>query len=167
MDENDAMGTNKPYLRRLLLNRSDWMEQRLYANAELNGYGDVTAAMSRLFAHLAGRPVGLSELARRLTVTRQAVHKLASEAARLGYVEFIDCEKDARVKLLGFTQKGWDMAESAEAELDAIEADLARQIGAEQLAALKAILSSPWSKLERSRQREKGRTAPHQAGTPD
>jgi DNA-binding MarR family transcriptional regulator len=143
------MGKNKPYLRRLLLNRSDWMEQRLYANAELHGYGDVTAAMSRLFAHLAGRPVGLSELARRLAVTRQAVHKLASEAARLGYIDFFDNEDDARVKLLRFTQKGWDMAESAETELGAIEADLAAQLGADKLALLKSILASPWSNGER------------------
>ena len=36
------MGTKKAYLRRLLLDRSNWIEQRLIDHAEINGYGDVT-----------------------------------------------------------------------------------------------------------------------------
>src|SRR5436309_680597 len=101
----------KPRLRQLLLARSNWMEKRLHAEAERNGYGEVTEAMSRLCAHLVGRPVGLSELARRLSVSRQAVHKLSTEAAKLGIVEFVPSEADARVILLRFTQKGWEMVE--------------------------------------------------------
>ena len=88
------METDKLFLRRLLQSRSEWVEQRLNANAARNGYGDVTPAMSRLLANLLGRPLGLSDLARRLAVSRQAVHKLASEAAQLGYVEFVDSEAD-------------------------------------------------------------------------
>jgi len=89
-------------------------------------------------------------------VSRQAVHKLASEAAQLGYVEFVDSEADARIKLLRFTEKGWDMAESAEQQLDAIEAEIEAQIGPERMAQLKQILAMPWSadeaeKLPRTR----------------
>ncbi len=159
------MRQHKPFLRRLLLSRTDWMEQRLIANAERNGYGDVTAAMSRLCAHLAGRPMGLSELARRLAVSRQAVHKLASEAASLGYVEFIDSEKDGRIKLLRFTQKGWDMAESAERELLAIETELAQQIGADRLELLREILALPWSAQERERRDQRGAPQPAMTST--
>lgn len=142
------MKSYKPYLRHLLLSRSNWMEERLYANAERNGYGDVTPAMSRLFAHLAGKPQPLSELARRLSVTRQAIHKLALEGARLGYVELVDSEQDARVKLLRFTAKGQDMARSAERELILIETELTGQIGAERLQLLKEVLALPWSPEE-------------------
>ena len=150
------METDKLFLRRLLQSRSEWVEQRLNANAARNGYGDVTPAMSRLLANLLGRPLGLSELARRLAVSRQAVHKLANEAAQLGYVEFVDSEADARIKLLRFTEKGWDMAESAEQQLDAIEAEIEARIGPERMAQLKQILAMPWSadeaeKLPRTR----------------
>ena len=144
------MGTKKAYLRRLLLDRSNWIEQRLIDHAEINGYGDVTPAMSRLFAHLAGsKPISLSELGRRLSVTRQAVHKLANEAARLNYVEFFDSEDDARIKLLRFTQRGRDMAKSAEKELDGIEAELTLQIGETRLTQLKSTLALPWEEAER------------------
>lgn len=143
----------KLFLRQLLLSRSDWMEKRLHAEAERNGYGNVTEAMSRLCAHLVGRPIGLSELARRLAVSRQAVHKLASEAAKLGILEFVQSETDARVMLLRFTQKGWAMAESATRELEAIEDNLAREIGADKLETLKEILAMPWTADETSSRR--------------
>uniref|UniRef100_UPI003340F363 MarR family winged helix-turn-helix transcriptional regulator n=1 Tax=Castellaniella defragrans TaxID=75697 RepID=UPI003340F363 len=142
------MGKNKPYLRQLLLMRSDWMECRLYANAERHGYGNATPAMSRLFALLGRKPVGLSELARRLTISRQAVHKLAQSAVQLGYIEFVDSDSDARVKLVRFTQKGWDMVASAERELDAIEEALSAQIGADRLQQLKDLLAMPWVSTE-------------------
>lgn len=143
----------KLYLRHLLLSRSDWMEQRLFDGAERNGYGDLSPAMARMCAHLAGRPLSLSELARRLTVSRQAVHKLAAETANLGYVEFVDSEDDARVKLLRFTPKGWEMAESARSELEAIEAQLAAQVGADKLEQLKTLLAMPWAADEPVRRR--------------
>lgn len=135
-----------PVLHQLLLNRSQWMNTRLVERAARNGYGEVTDAMARMFAHLAkGRPLGLSELARRLAVSRQAVHQLANEAAALGLVEFVPSESDGRVKLLRFTQKGWAMSDSAVRELQTIEAELAAQIGTEDLAALKRILARAWS----------------------
>jgi DNA-binding MarR family transcriptional regulator len=139
------MKPHKTLLRYLLLARSDWMEARIMEGAHRNGYGDVTAAMSRLFAQLRGRPVGLSELARALTVSRQAVHQLAMEAAQLGLVEFVASESDGRVKLLRFTQKGWAMSESAARELERIESELAQQIGADDLAELRRILGKAWS----------------------
>lgn len=143
-----------PYLRQLLMQRHDWMEQRLYEKAAQNGYGDITPAMVRLLALLAtGRPQGLSDLARRLGVSRQAVHRLANDVAALGYVEFVDSEDDARVKLLRYTQKGWRMAESAEGELDRIEQRLAQAIGAERLATLKELLALPWSAEEKAKRK--------------
>lgn len=144
------MTKHKTYLRQLLLARSDWMEKRLHAEAERNGYSEITEAMSRLCAHLVGRPVGLSELSRRLGVSRQAAHKLSKEIARLGFVEFIASETDARVLLVRFTQKGWDMADSATRQLEAIEAEIVREIGEEKMETLKTLLAIPWTDDEKA-----------------
>lgn len=147
------MSSTKPYLRQLLSWRSAWVERELIARAEKNGYGDVTMAMSRLCAHLGGRPLGLSELGRRLSISRQAVHKIANEAAALGYVEFVDSDEDARVKLLRFTQKGWDMSEAAQAELERIEGEVADFIGHDKASQLWELLAMPWSSLEKAKKR--------------
>ncbi|WP_431777868.1 MarR family winged helix-turn-helix transcriptional regulator [Ottowia caeni] len=138
------MTSHKNLLRHLLMARSSWMEEQVTAAASLHGYPYVTTAMNRLFAHLGGRPIGLSELARRLSVSRQAVHKLASEAEKLGLVEFVPDESDKRVMLLRFTQKGWRMSESAAASFVKMEEELARHIGKENVEELRRILSLPW-----------------------
>jgi len=149
IDRGDVMTAHKLLLRHWLLARSDWMEARVMEYAERNGYGHITIAMNRLFAQLGGRPLGLSELARRMSISRQAVYKLALEAERHGLVEFVDSELDGRVKLLRFSQKGWAMSEQAAQDFARIEAELATQIGDDNLTALKSILSMPWSTSER------------------
>ncbi len=138
------MAQPDPYLRNLLLARSEWMEERVLQGARRNGYGNVTPAMNRLFAHMGHRPVGLSELARRLTVSRQAVHQLAREAERLGLVEFVASPDDARVRLLQFSAEGRAMSASAANELRAIEAELRLALGEEDFAALQRILARQW-----------------------
>ncbi len=127
------------------MTRFDWMEARVMESAQRAGYGGVTTAMNRMFAHLHGKPIGLSELARRLSVSRQAVHQLASEAAALGLVEFVPSERDGRVKLLRFTQQGWVMVDSAMQAFERIEHELVQQLGAADVAALRRILAQPWS----------------------
>lgn len=153
------MISHKKLLRYWLLQRSDWMETRVAELAKANGYGHVAAALNRFFAQLGGRPLGLSELARRMSISRQAVHKLAVEAQRLGLVEFIESEHDGRVKLLQFSKEGRAMSEKAARDFERMEHDLAAQIGAENVETLKRILSMPWSDDER-------RTAPSASKTP-
>lgn len=112
--------------------------------ARRNGYGFVTPAMNRLFAHMGRRPVGLSELARRLAVSRQAVHKLACEAAEHGLVEFVESETDGRVKLLRFTREGWAMSANATQELRRIEQELVDALGEDDVNELRRILTRAW-----------------------
>lgn len=147
------------YLRHLLLSRSEWMEERVFEKAAQNGYGDITAAMSRLYAHLGGGPRPLSDLARRLAISRQAVHKMAKEGVRMGYVELTESPTDARVKLLGFTEKGRAMAASARETMEAIETRLTAQLGADQLDAIKQILAQAWTPEEAHQRQSKANAA--------
>lgn len=142
------MAKNRIYLRSLLLQRFNWIEERVMEKAREHGYHEVTPAMSRLFGNMVGQPVGLSDLSRRMGVTRQAVHKLANEAARLGLVEFVASPQDARVVRLQFTQAGWEMSATAAKDFEEIEAGLKQQLGARNLAELKRLLQLPWDAQE-------------------
>jgi DNA-binding MarR family transcriptional regulator len=135
---------SKPYLRNLLLYRTDWMESRVVESARRNGDTYLTPAMSRMFAYVARGPIGVSALARHLGVSRQGIHKLASEAARLGLIEFVDSPDDRRIKLLRFTGKGRAMSVSAVREFLAIEDELAAMIGRHDVDELRRILSKAW-----------------------
>ena len=138
----------RPYLRTLLMRRTDWMESRVLEAASRNGYGAITPAMNRLFGHMRSRAMSLSELARQLGVSRQAVHQIAGQAQMLGLVELLANAQDARVKLVRFTSAGRAMSNCAALELEAIERSLAERLGERDLKALKRILSRVWSNDE-------------------
>ena len=139
-----TMPKSQPYLRNLLLYRTEWMEARVVEGARRNGDAYLTPAMSRMFGYIARGPIGVSALARHLGVSRQSVHKLAVEAARLDLIEFIDSPTDRRIKLLAFTGKGHTMSVSAVREFASIEKELAKQIGQRDVDELRRILSKAW-----------------------
>jgi DNA-binding MarR family transcriptional regulator len=132
------------YLRYLLAHRTNWMEQQLYAGAAEEGYGYVTPAMSRMFGQMGKEPVSLSELARRLIVSRQAVHQMANEAVRHGLVELVDSPTNKRVRLVKFTEQGRAMFASGTKTLAKIERGLGKRIGSEDLETLRRILAKNW-----------------------
>jgi len=132
-------------LRQLLRERHEWMEAQVFEGAERGGYGGVTPAMSRLYGHIRREPVGLSELARQLGVSRQAIHKMVGEAVQMGFLELVDSEEDKRIKLVRFSEKGLRMAESARQEMESIEQRVAEKIGQKDLEELRRILAKAWS----------------------
>jgi DNA-binding MarR family transcriptional regulator len=131
-------------LRQLLLQRSDWFENRVLQEAPRFGYDFVTPAMHRLFVHMSSKPVSTSELARRLAVSRQAVHQTVAEACRRGITELVDDPRDARVRNVRYTDKGIQMVRSAWRVASRIEARLERRLGVRDMATLRRILSKDW-----------------------
>ena len=131
-------------LRQLLLLRSDWFEERVLRAAPRYGYRFVTPAMHRLFAHMPAKPVSISELARRLAVSRQAVHQTVAAACRRGIVELLDDPEDGRARKVRFTAKGMKMVKSAALVVRGIEAELERRLGPKELATLRRILAKAW-----------------------
>lgn len=142
------MVARKRYLRPLLIARTEWMEARVLRGAFPNGYGHITPALVRMFSLMGGRPIGLSDLARRLVVSRQAAHKLANQAADLGLVEFVQSKTDKRVKLIQFSQDGWAMSDAVRNELEKIEAELIAHLGQKNVEELRRILMLPWPGTE-------------------
>lgn len=140
-DSEDLAARN---LRQLLLQRSDWFEERVLEAAPRHGYHFVTPAMHRLFAHMSTKPVGISDLARRLAVSRQAVHQTVAEACRRGIVELVDDPSDARVRKVRFTASGMNMVRSASQAVRSVERHLEQKLGARDLATLRRILAKDW-----------------------
>ena len=100
------MSAARQTLRNLLMSRHEWLYDRAFATAADYGYGDVTPAMARVFVQVARGPIGISELARRLAISRQSVHETVSVACDLGLVELADDPEDRRVRIVQFTESG-------------------------------------------------------------
>lgn len=142
------MKVNPPYLRQLLSQKYDWIENKLHQMTKMTGYGHLTPALTRLFGHIRKKPISVSDLARRMMISRQAVHKLLIEAQDMGYVELIDDEHDKRIKLVQFTPSGLEMSQTCINDLIKIEQELTQILGAEDFSHLKRILTQDWNKQD-------------------
>lgn len=131
-------------LRLLLRSRLEWMEDRLMANAEKNGYGYVSPSMARLYSYLGNEPIPMSELARRLKISRQAVHQLVAEGINSDFLTLVNSPHDKRIKLVKFSTNGKEMSKVALAELRQIEQELENSLGLENVQALRRILELDW-----------------------
>jgi DNA-binding MarR family transcriptional regulator len=98
------------------------------------------AAYTSLFPHLSFDGVRVSELARRLEVSKQAVSQTLAELAQLGMVELVDDPSDGRAKLARFTAAGADALAKGVGVLKAIEGELAEQIGERKMRGLHEAL---------------------------
>lgn len=126
------------------MQRYMWIETRLQERAELSGFGHVSQAITRMFGQMSRKPISISELAKRMVISRQAVHQLVREAENYGLIELIPSTEDKRVKLVQFTKAGREMYLDATQTLEAIERELAKSIGADKVEQLRAILSDSW-----------------------
>ncbi len=108
---------------------------------ELTRQGHADARPAHGFALQAiGAGVTASELGRRLGVSKQAAGKTVDRLVRLGYVERVASEADARAKVVRLTPLGLDLLNRSAAIFDELRAEWVRALGAEQVAAVEAAL---------------------------
>lgn len=103
-------------------------------------YDYLTPAQSRLLANMGGKPMSMSDLGRRLAISRQAVHKMVMELARRGILALQDDPTRRHGKLVVYTDKGRQLNRAGAQLIDAIEHQVAQKIGPDDLATLKRLL---------------------------
>ena len=131
-------------LKQLLLARSDWFAREIMSGVRRSEFSYITPAQSRLLAHMGGKPCSMSELARRLAISRQAVHKTVAELARRGILEIRDDPERRNAKLVVYTERGRQVNRAGAQIIERLEERIAGRIGRERLAELKALLDAAW-----------------------
>ena len=133
-----------PNLKQLLLARSDWFAREIMKGVRSSEYAFITPAQSRLLAHMGGKPTSMAELARRLAISRQAVHKTVTELARRGILELRDDPRRGNSKLVVYTEKGRLLNRAGAQIIGQIEERIARSIGSDGVAQLRRLLAADW-----------------------
>ncbi len=128
-------------LKQLLISSNDWVAREVMKGVQHTEYAYLTTAQSRMLAHMGGKPMAMSELAGKLSISRQAVHKTVMELSRRGVLEVRDDPARRHGKLLCYTEKGRHLNRAGAQLIDNIEAGIAQRIGAEDLKTLKTLLS--------------------------
>lgn len=114
------------------------------------GYADFTLAQARVAARIGPEGTRLTELAEQAQVTKQTAGFLVDQLERAGYVERVPDPRDARAKLVRFSDKGREViacARKVEAEIAAEwEAHLGprRMKDLRETLALLREITDPW-----------------------
>jgi len=112
------------------------------AEAELSarGYPGITAANEFALGAIAEGAGSASDLARRLSVSKQAAAKTIAVLEQRGYVGRADDPEDSRRKLLTVTPLGHSAMREGQAIMDDLRTAWGHKIGADELLRLEANL---------------------------
>lgn len=109
----------------------------------------IRAAHTSLFPHIDLAGTRLTELARRVGISKQAVAQLVDELQDMGVVERVPDPADGRAKLIRFTSDGGLVLFRGLELLRSLEAELREEIGARHMDRLHAALLALEPVLER------------------
>jgi DNA-binding MarR family transcriptional regulator len=98
-------------------------------------------------------PLGMrtTELAAAARITKQSMSAVVEELEALGYVERVDDPSDGRAKLVRLRKRGREAGRLLRAAVRRVEADWARRVGTQRLAALRSTLADLVASLESER----------------
>jgi DNA-binding MarR family transcriptional regulator len=82
-----------------------------------------------------------TELARAALTSKQAMNRLIQGLERLGYVQRTAAEDDGRARIVRLTERGWQATAIIHKTAAKIERELAAELGADRLEALKRELA--------------------------
>ena len=137
-DYKDFLETN---FMRLTMELVEWMEREM---VELNKTSKYRGSISeiRLFNALRGQEKSISELARIMNISRQAVHKTAHKLVDLGFLELISEDGNKKNRIIKITTLGQEIRKQGAEYLMEIERKLCWNLGERNLEFMKTILSS-------------------------
>ena len=106
------------------------------------GHAEVRSAHGAVFQHLDDTGTTVSTLAERAQMTKQAMAELVLHLERQGYVTRTPDPDDRRAKLVIPTERGREVVGIAQDLVPEIEERLARLLGSERVASLRADLET-------------------------
>jgi len=129
---------------RLLLDAFNWFDASLLASLKEQGWPDLSRSLSMVMAYLDSDGIRISELARRLGVSRQAAQKSVKELERLKLVKTEVDPTNSSAKTVVLTDQGKANVTAALDAFSEIEMQLSRRIGSADLASMRKTLEKDW-----------------------
>ena len=132
----------------LLFRAARLVNERAVANARSAGATRLRLAHTQLFPHIAFDGTRMTEIAKRLEVTKQAIGPLVDDLVAAGMVERIPDPRDQRAKLIRWTRQGRRALEHGLGVLARLERDIAATVGAQRMTALAGTLEAVIAALD-------------------
>lgn len=104
------------------------------------GFADLRSHHTPLFMVIDPAGTRPSDLARRAHLTKQAMGEQLTYLLDRGYLEQLPDPSDGRAKLVRLTERGWAAVAAGEAVVNAFDAWLDGEVGADQVQATRRLL---------------------------
>jgi DNA-binding MarR family transcriptional regulator len=127
-----------------LFQRFVWLDESLQARLHERGWPDVSRSQSMVMINIVTGVTRPSDIARRLGVSRQAIHMTIAQMASKGIVTFADDPEDARHKRVVLTPFGEQMRADAQAAMAGLAEAVAARIGQARFDTLIETLATDW-----------------------
>jgi DNA-binding MarR family transcriptional regulator len=124
-----------------------WNEEAI-ARIRAGGFPTARLSHTQVMPHLDLEGTRLTELARRMDVTKQAAQELINELEQLGVVERVPDPSDGRAKLIRFSERGRRALFTGLDVLAAIEGELRGELGDRTMSELSGALGKALGVLE-------------------
>ncbi len=148
MDERRLLEFQSDSLQRHAIEFGEWMVRASNDRAHTLGHRDLRRAHARLMVFLGWQGSRITELAKAMDVTKNAVGQLVTELEDLGYVERMPDPVDGRAKIVRYTDEGQALIADAAAIAEQLDAEIEAIIGPRRLAALRSTLADLYRGLE-------------------
>jgi DNA-binding MarR family transcriptional regulator len=132
----------------LLMRAARLVNERAIARIRAKGRDDVRVSHTALLPHIDLEGTRITEIARRMNISKQAVNQALAEIEMMGLVRRVPDPSDGRAKLVRFTAKGRRELLLGLRVLGELESDLAAAIGESRLRRLHADLAVLVSHLD-------------------
>lgn len=140
--EEEMMQANQILLN--LLSGFYWFDEGLQSYIRARGWPEVTRPQSMVMANVVMGVRRPSDIARRLGISRQAIHSTLKSMADMGMVELADDPGNMRVKVVVLTQTGEAMRRDAQRAMQLMISALVERIGPEAFEATRQTLAKDW-----------------------
>ena len=120
----------------------DAIRHRMLDDVHAAGFTDLVSAHSAVFRYPGPQGRRPSDVAAEAGMTRQAMNYLLGELEQLGYLHRRDDPTDKRSRRIELTKRGYAVRRVLRESVAAIEADLERELGRDQLTQLRRLLAT-------------------------
>jgi DNA-binding MarR family transcriptional regulator len=128
----------------LLLDKLAWVEEFSRQEAKAYGYEDHDIlSSSGILTFVDHGVVTISSIAKKLGISRQAVHKSVQILAKKGFL-FLCEGQDKREKVICMTPQGEALLACRKGVMEKVEKAIAQTLGGEAFAQLKKLLGTAW-----------------------
>lgn len=127
-------------LQRHAINFGEWVALESNRRAHELGHTELRPAHGRLMVFLEWKGSRITDIARALDVSKNAVGQLVTELEDLEYVERVPDPADARAKIVRYTKRGKSLIADARSIGEQLDAEIEQIIGGERFAEFRKAL---------------------------